>query len=424
MNLYEVFVLSVFDLSMSLILIYALINQRCVKISYKVAYIFTGALAIALVSSVITNEIASHLLSTLVVFTCVLVYLGKTTEIKLTSQVVMFCLVGLVMLVVQLLSIIIINFIVSDFSYSFYNGVLSQTLSLIIVLLVSKWSYFSNMYIYFECKSVVYSAIVLNLFLVYYVVSIFWFMDINNVIEYIVGLIVAVIFTMFINIVIFRESLINKAYKEKLEIYETYIPIVDNIMEAYKVKQHDYHNHIQTIITASKKMPNELSSELTTYIDEVIVEDIWTILLKLQNKIVMALLYSKYVSAKEKGINLEVEVDNFALKSEYTNYEIVEMYGGLIDNAIDATKEVNGESVQLFLKTKEGRNCFRVSNQSKSISITDANKFFEDGFSTKEKGNRGVGLGKVKRLINSKKGTIYFYYDASLGKVIAEILHA
>ena len=111
MNSYEVFVLSVFDLSMSLILIYALINQRCVKISYKVAYIFTGALAIALVSSVMTNEIASHLLSTLVVFTCVLVYLGKTTGIKLTSQVVMFCLVGLVMLVVQLLSIIIINFI-------------------------------------------------------------------------------------------------------------------------------------------------------------------------------------------------------------------------------------------------------------------------------------------------------------------------
>lgn len=153
-------------------------------------------------------------------------------------------------------------------------------------------------------------------------------------------------------------------------------------------------------------------------------ENIWKDLIKIDNKIIIALFYSKYVYAKDQEINLQFHISNFNFCSQYANYELVEMYGILIDNAIEAvSKQETRKNIEIILGKHGERNLFRIINPHEFISSKQINQFFEKGYSTKEKKSKGIGLYKLKQILEKKGDIIFFYYDISLKSVIAEIQH-
>ena len=68
------------------------------------------------------------------------------------------------------------------------------------------------------------------------------------------------------------------------------------------------------------------------------------------------------------------------------------------------------------------RNVFEIRNSYEFISVKAIGDFFKKGFTTKSKGtSRGIGLCKLKQMLETKNGTIDFYYDTELEEVIAKI---
>ncbi|SHI06531.1 Amidase, partial [Clostridium grantii DSM 8605] len=98
---------------------------------------------------------------------------------------------------------------------------------------------------------------------------------------------------------------VRYGYRTK-EFDDVYDMMIKSRTEAFgkEVKR----SHIQTLIAMNEKSNNACSKELSEYIEQVSREDIWKELLKLDNKIIMAFLYSKYSTAKENHIHMEVEI--------------------------------------------------------------------------------------------------------------------
>lgn len=84
------------------------------------------------------------------------------------------------------------------------------------------------------------------------------------------------------------------------------------------------------------------------------------------------------------------------------------MMGILLDNAIE---EMDNENVIdkiliIKLKTDDSVMKFSVSNTYSSNLNIDVSKIFEQGYSSKG-ADRGIGLAKLKRMVNENKGEVY-----------------
>ena len=108
------------------------------------------------------------------------------------------------------------------------------------------------------------------------------------------------------------------------------------------------------------------------------------------------------------------------INSMYYEFELVEVYGIIIDNAIES----GSDEIEIFLKTEGHMYVFEVRNKCEFISTKEIRQFFTMGYSTKQGKSRGTGLYKVKKMIESKKGTITCYYDTSCEKITVNIRHA
>ncbi len=64
---------------------------------------------------------------------------------------------------------------------------------------------------------------------------------------------------LFINLVIIKNGLVNEFTAKELLIYRTYNPIVEELIDEIRSRQHDFDNHLQalnTIILNSKLVDN------------------------------------------------------------------------------------------------------------------------------------------------------------------------
>jgi len=421
MTFHEIFILSVFDLLITILLLKTICKNLSINIYRKIVYIIGGALTIGASSYILTNNIISHIGSTVLAFIWFMILIRKKEKINFPSKITVFFFISILIFIVQLISITIVSRTIEGFRYTFYYGLISQSMAMLITIIIWRFFSFAKIYNLIQEGNVFFRIVTTNVFILYYILTISWFEDAKNITESIIGIIFIILVTIFINVVFFRESMINKSYKEKLKIYETYIPIIDSTMEELRKKQHDFNTHMYTIKTMNEKLPEELKE----YINEIEKDDIWKELLKLHNKVIMALLYSKYTLAKDKNINLKIKTNNYFLKSKYSIYELVEMYGILIDNAIEATQgHKDKKSIEILLDKREKKNIFRITNSYKYISVSEINKFFYNGYSTKsDTNNSGIGLNKLKKLIDSKKGNIECYYNKDIESVVVEIEH-
>ncbi|MBD5496144.1 MAG: GHKL domain-containing protein, partial [Lachnospiraceae bacterium] len=94
-------------------------------------------------------------------------------------------------------------------------------------------------------------------------------------------------------------------------------------------------------------------------------------------------------------------------------YELIEMAGILIDNAVEALKNIHEgtkdcnmiKKIYIFMKEIEEHVEVIVANTSNYYEDDMTERFFEAGYSSKGKG-RGIGLSKLKRMVHERKGEI------------------
>lgn len=100
------------------------------------------------------------------------------------------------------------------------------------------------------------------------------------------------------------------------------------------------------------------------------------------------------------------------------------MYGILIDNAIEATnKNQLIKKMIISLEKKGSFNHITVSNMSNFIPAETINKFTTKGYTSKNGNGHGIGMSKLNKMLNKKRGSMLLSYDANSKMFNAEIYH-
>lgn len=216
--------------------------------------------------------------------------------------------------------------------------------------------------------------------------------------------------------VLWMSSEMEKEEKqEELKMYELYTKTFEDLITAIRIKQHEFHNHINAIkcLPYTAQNAEELIAEQNRYCD-VVLEDTQIVkLLKLESSPVLCgFLYSKLIFAQSLDINVKYEVDPISVERYCVIHHFIEITGILFDNAVEALvkekrKDTNYNKIILRLSSYEDTKLLlEVANISRVYTNEEIEEFFVTGKSSKGD-NRGVGLSRMKSLIQKYKADLH-----------------
>ena len=148
----------------------------------------------------------------------------------------------------------------------------------------------------------------------------------------------------------------------------------------------------------------------------------------IRNTSVAALILGKASNMRELDIAPYL-MNNSSLpeRSQYlSTSELVTVVGNLLENAIEATNSVPVDhlrAISIQLTEDEKGLLILVSDTGEGISEEDLPRIFESGFSTKAKKGRGVGMSRIKEIVDNHGGTIDVETEPGVGTTFTIILN-
>lgn len=201
-----------------------------------------------------------------------------------------------------------------------------------------------------------------------------------------------------------------KNQEKELKLYQHYIQPLEELVKEIRARQHEFDNHLNAILNMHLTVDNyeELVEKQSQYIHEVKRDSAsrYLPLLRITDKVLAGFLYSKIISSPE-NVETDVEIRNWEIISRVSEHSMIEIAGILVDNAYEACAEKGGK-VKIYLDSREDRMSLDVLNQYRRLSLEEIGHFFENGYSTKGDvpGKRGIGLNRVKTLVEKANGEI------------------
>jgi len=218
------------------------------------------------------------------------------------------------------------------------------------------------------------------------------------------NLLLVVTFTS-ITIYLLKEKMNNVTMKENYEELGKYVKNSEQLIEEYRITQHENKNQLVVI----KTMVNTKNEELNEYLDNIIKEKHtikykWITSLKnIPLGCVKGLIHFKLLTMEELGISIDInvskEVENSILKDfPVKNWDSLnKIVGVFLDNAIEATQMCKDKKFIMDVYLENDTVVFEFANTFDEVN-QDEDKFI----STKDK-NRGHGLILVRRIIKSSE---------------------
>lgn len=214
--------------------------------------------------------------------------------------------------------------------------------------------------------------------------------------------------------------------KAQLEMNKLYYDAYDQLIMLIRERQHDMKNHINAILSMIHTTENyeELTTKQKEYCAYVMGQNEKTrLVLSVGNPLIVGFLYSKIQEAENKDIKVDYQIAMQKAASVIPEYELVEMIGILMDNAIEAllNGKENGDEenyykkIRLAINETESNIELFVANTSTHFEEDMTEHFFEAGYSNKGKG-RGIGLSKLKRMVQDRQGDIMVSNELWEGK--------
>lgn len=206
--------------------------------------------------------------------------------------------------------------------------------------------------------------------------------------------------------------------EQAIHYYETYLLILDEMILNIRKTQHNHNNTIQSIASLPQSAPdyNTLACALERYSKYMAQDTMPTQFLHFENKLLAALLYNKYCLALEQDILLDIAIHNHFYDSKLTEFQIVDVCGILLDNAIEASHAgdvVYVEIGALIQKSSTERSSsffITVKNPGPEATQDFIKKIFSDGYTSKAASSfsaeRGLGLPYIKSVIQKHHGYI------------------
>lgn len=225
-----------------------------------------------------------------------------------------------------------------------------------------------------------------------------------------------IILGVILNFIIIYQAtflFMNKVKIRRLNRYVEYLNLTnESLMELndnIRCFKHDFNNIIQAIdgyiLIGDMEALKVYFSKLLEECNHVKNLELLTCS-QIKNPAIYGILINKYKLAEQKNIkmNIDVLMDFSGLNNK--SYFLSRVIGILLDNAIEGALESNRRTVHIQFSQEfiEGTRSIIVEN-SYDESFIDTEKIFEKEYSTKKKkGNSGIGLWKVRNMIEKEEG--------------------
>ncbi|MGM0884775.1 MAG: sensor histidine kinase [Bacillota bacterium] len=221
-------------------------------------------------------------------------------------------------------------------------------------------------------------------------------------------LIVALITDMFMAVIIYIIITFGKRLEQQtLDTTEkVYLHNLEDFIASVRAHRHDYSNHLQVIAGLIhreeyedvKQYLKDLNQELRGH----------EFLVQLDHPPLAALLQTKVEIAHLEHIDIKVDAYTTIPPLEIKSYEMVQIVGNLLDNAIE--EELKAPVPVRFITVTLNRMLdsmliIRVHNVNSWIPQENLGNIFDKGYTTKES-HQGIGLATVKRLVTKYRGHI------------------
>lgn len=213
--------------------------------------------------------------------------------------------------------------------------------------------------------------------------------------------------------------------KTQLEMNKLYYDAYDRLIMLVRERQHDMKSHINAILSMIYTTDNytELVEKQREYCGYVMEQNEKTRLaLSAGNPLIAGFMYSKIQEAENNNIKVEYHIEIKKETSVIPEYELLEMASIMIDNAIEALNNMKESTndyspvkiIYISMKETEEHVELIVANSSYYYEDDMTERFFETDYSSKGKG-RGIGLSKLRRMVQERNGEIMVSNDMKYG---------
>jgi len=185
---------------------------------------------------------------------------------------------------------------------------------------------------------------------------------------------------------------------------------VDSLTDALRAQAHEFSNRLHTIAGLVELGRAEEAMQLITATSGVHQELTESLLERLGDPVLGALLLAKAAIASERGVELRVSDDTVLTEKVLEGNDLITLVGNLIDNALDSAGQSRGERwVSVAVSAQQEDLVIRVADSGAGVPDRLLDKVFEEGFTTKPRGGgrrRGIGLALVREVARRHGGDV------------------
>ncbi|ABR50167.1 signal transduction histidine kinase regulating citrate/malate metabolism [Alkaliphilus metalliredigens QYMF] len=410
MEWYQILMLSILEM-VAIVAIWSGFNEKFNRYKIRSLCIVMGMSLMAAMFNVYDVNM-DFIIHYIVLCTMVITLL----KVPVKDTIIQFLIVLIIIFSIQFSLTYFLSTFRNTNTYSFVNGLIINTFTLLVSMIIYKLIMGSKVkqnYLKYSNYTI---SITINITGMVLLLIYMWEMNQNFVWNHIVYLLLAMVIWEALNIFFLYQSIRIKEQEKMIDIHEKYTPILKDMVDEVREMQHESKNHLNVLyglvqIEDALKAKEEIAQYL-----EVLIEGMKSTdqLLNIKEPVLSAIIYSKKSLAEKQGIYFHVEFCGEIPVFPLVKYELVELLGNLLDNAIEAAEDsssVENPKVFLTLGIEANYSMIEVKNTGGIIKQENIERIFERGFSTKKGKHRGYGLYHVKKIVDRYQGTIELSFD-------------
>ncbi|MGI6427279.1 MAG: sensor histidine kinase [Natronincolaceae bacterium] len=404
MQWYEALILGVLQI-LSIFLVLDKLSEGINLVSIKSVYAVSISLALTMVFFMYKIDIG-FLVNFIILYTVIILLF----KLPIRETIIKFLIAIIITATLELIFAYIL-FLLRDSEDVLFNGLLVIDLAVVMVsVLINRFVEFDKIRQYILQYKNYMTIAAVNIAGIILLFMYIWRTKEDFTREYTLNILMIIVILEVLNAVFLYQSIRIRQQQKVIDVHKKYIPFLKNMMHEIRQKQHDFKNHLNVLyIIVQTENDGQARERVKEYIEKL-TDSIKPAdeLLGIRDQVLGAIIYSKKALAEKKNICFEVEFKGEIPEYPIERYELVELLGNLLDNAIEAAEDGsdNNSKVILALGTEGEHRVIEVKNTGKTIQQSDIDKVFKRGFSTKKGKCRGYGLYNIKKIVSDHNGTI------------------
>ena len=190
---------------------------------------------------------------------------------------------------------------------------------------------------------------------------------------------------------------------------------VESLTDALRAQAHEFANRLHTIAGLMQVGRAEDAMKLIAQTSGLHQELTESLLERVGDPVLGAMLLANAAIASERGIELRVSDNTVMTRSPLDSEDLITVLGNLIDNALDAAATGSGERwVSVSVTEQQDALVIKVHDSGPGIPGGVDGQIFQEGFSTKTGPNRkrrGFGLALVRQVARRNGGDVSVVND-------------